>query len=247
MKTKILGIFIVTLLIATAVLPVAGIGEESNADVGQNNPPLVVIEYPSNGTTFSAPHIVLTGYATGDLEIVTIGSHHEWTGGDATTDGNIVPTTYCPFTWNFWLHEGWNRITIFAYDVIDSIGEDQITVYYYDTEPPNKPACSYDSISDKLSITATDPDGDQVRYGVDWDKDWTVDQWTTLVPSGTQQSISCGGRKDTVGVIAEDEHGAQSDWASVTPKNKPYINTPFLNFLEQHPYMFPLLRQLFRL
>jgi len=27
-------------------------------------------------------------------------------------------------------------------------------------------------------------------------------------------------------------------------KNKPYINTPFLNFLENHPHMFPLLRQL---
>jgi len=28
------------------------------------------------------------------------------------------------------------------------------------------------------------------------------------------------------------------------PKNKPYINTPFLQFLENHPYIFPLLRQL---
>ena len=31
------------------------------------------------------------------------------------------------------------------------------------------------------------------------------------------------------------------------PKNKPYINTPFLQFLEKHPHLFPLLRQLLRL
>ena len=29
-----------------------------------------------------------------------------------------------------------------------------------------------------------------------------------------------------------------------TPRNKPYLNTPFLQFLENHPYMFPILRQL---
>ena len=28
------------------------------------------------------------------------------------------------------------------------------------------------------------------------------------------------------------------------PKSKPYINTPFLQFLENHPHLFPLLRQL---
>jgi len=115
-----------------------------------------------------------------------------------------------------------------------------------ENNPPNKPVCSYDSSSDELVVTATDPDGDQVRYGVDWNLDGTVDQWTGLVPSGTQKSISCSGRKGTVGVLSEDEYGAQSDWVSQKSKNKP-INTPFLRFLENHPHLFPLLRQIFGL
>ena len=45
-----------------------------------------------------------------------------------------------------------------------------------------------------------------------------------------------------------DVYGELSEWSdplSVSmPKNKPYINTPFLQFLENHPHMFPLLRQL---
>jgi len=56
------------------------------------------------------------------------------------------------------------------------------------------------------------------------------------------------GRKNfIISVKAKDEYGAESDWAKLSfsaPKNKPYINTPFLRFLENHPYMFPLLRRL---
>jgi C1A family cysteine protease len=45
----------------------------------------------------------------------------------------------------------------------------------------------------------------------------------------------------------KDPYGAESDWATLTvtvPKNKPYINRPILNFLQQHPNLFPILRQL---
>jgi len=87
-------------------------------------------------------------------------------------------------------------------------------------QPPNNPACSYDRLTDELVVTATDPDEDQVKYGVDWNDDLSIDQWTSLVPSGSEQRIDCGGRKGTVGVISEDEHGAQSDWVSQKPKNK---------------------------
>jgi hypothetical protein len=114
-------------------------------------------------------------------------------------------------------------------------------------QAPNTPSCSYVSFSDQLLVTATDPDDDRLRYGVSWDNDFTVDQWTGLVTSGTEQSINCGGRKGTVGVIAEDENGAQSSWVSVTPKNKSYINPFIIIFLRNHPNMFPLLRKIFEL
>jgi hypothetical protein len=52
-----------------------------------------------------------------------------------------------------------------------------------------------------------------------------------------------------VKVKAKDEYDAESGWSdplSISmPKNKPYINTPFLQFLENHLHMFPLLRKIF--
>jgi len=92
--------------------------------------------------------------------------------------------------------------------------------YGTDNQAPNNPACSYDQIMDDLVVTATDPDGDQVKYGVDWDNDLIVDQWTILVPSGTEERINCGGRTGTVGILAEDEHGTRSDWVMQKSKNK---------------------------
>ncbi len=109
---------------------------------------------------------------------------------------------------------------------------------------PNTPVCSYDIINDELVVTATDPDGDQIKYGVDWNNDLTIDQWTSMVPSGTEQRINCGGKKGTVGVLAEDQHGAQSDLVSVTSKPKQDINKPFHVFFENHLYLFLLHQKL---
>ena len=48
-------------------------------------------------------------------------------------------------------------------------------------------------------------------------------------------------------VQAIDEFGAESEWSDPLlvsmPKTKT-INTVFLTFLENHPYLFPLLRQI---
>jgi len=52
-------------------------------------------------------------------------------------------------------------------------------------------------------------------------------------------------------VKAIDMHGAESEWSEPLSisihKSKPYINSPLLNFLENHPRMFPLLQQRLRL
>jgi outer membrane protein assembly factor BamB len=110
--------------------------------------------------------------------------------------------------------------------------------------PPAKPTCSYNRNSDELVVRAIDPDGDQVKYGVDWDNDLNIDHWTSLASSGTEQRINCDGRQGTVSVIAEDEHGAQSDRVSVKPKSRQFINRPFLNFLQQYPRLLEILRAL---
>ena len=109
--------------------------------------------------------------------------------------------------------------------------------------PPNKPMCEYDRINTELVVSANDPDGDKIRYGVSWNNNQIIDIWTDYSYSSEDVRIDCDGHRGTVGVIAEDEHGAQSGWVSVTPKNKE-INSLFLKILEQHQHMFPLLRQL---
>jgi len=103
-----------------------------------------------------------------------------------------------------------------------------------------------------FTASTTDPDGDDISYLFDWG-DGTYSEWTELVDSGDEASASHSWSSKNsfeIRVKAKDEHGVQSEWSdplSITmPKNKA-INTPFLQFLQQHPHMFPLLRQLLEL
>jgi len=73
-----------------------------------------------------------------------------------------------------------------------------------------------------VNFVSTDPDGDNVRYGVDWDADGSVNEWVPpsgYVASGASQSASrtysTTGSK-TVKVMAEDEGGLTSAWATLT-------------------------------
>ena len=51
-------------------------------------------------------------------------------------------------------------------------------------------------------------------------------------------------------VKAKDEYDLESLWSGSLPINMPKtktFHTPFLKFLENHPHMFPLLRQILEL
>jgi len=98
-----------------------------------------------------------------------------------------------------------------------------------ENSPPNKPSCQYDKSTDQLVITATDPDDDNIKYGVDWNNDTTVDQWTDFVSSGTEVRVNCSYRIGIAGVIVEDEHGAQSDLIVITSKPLMYNIMMFFN------------------
>lgn len=70
-----------------------------------------------------------------------------------------------------------------------------------------------------ISMEASDPDGHQIRYGIDWDANGTVDQYVPAsgyVPSGTAQTasrtFSAPGEKN-IRVLAQDETGMMSSWA----------------------------------
>jgi len=100
----------------------------------------------------------------------------------------------------------------------------------FNDNAPNKPTCRYDKIHNELVVSATDPDNDNVRFGISWPNDGYVYDLTDWYHSGEEARISCEGHEDegTVGVIAEDVHGYTSDWISV----KSVSNTPFANFLQ---------------
>ena len=105
-----------------------------------------------------------------------------------------------------------------------------------------KAGTSYD-----YDFTATDPDGDDVKYFIDWGDGNT--EWTGFSASGTPVTVShTWAEKDTytITAMAQDEHGLEGPEGTLEvsmPKNY-NINLLFLRFLEQHPHMLPILRYL---
>ena len=86
-----------------------------------------------------------------------------------------------------------------------------------------------------FSTSTSDPEGDTIRFGWDWDGDETVDEWSGFVSSGSTDSRShswAGVGSFQVQVMAEDDQGGQSAFSPArtivitenTPPNTP--NTP---------------------
>lgn len=99
------------------------------------------------------------------------------------------------------------------------------------------------------AASTTDPQGDQIYYLWDWGDD-TDSGWVGPYVSGVEceESKTWSSRGDyLIKVKAKDDEGHESEWSdplSVSmPKNRMF-NRPFINFLHQHPNLFPILRQL---
>ena len=106
--------------------------------------------------------------------------------------------------------------------------------------PPSIPSMPYGpstgttGTSYSYSTSSTDPDGDQIRYGFDWNGDGFTD-WSDYETSGDLCSKSHSWSSDgtyQVRVKAQDEHGRESSWSdplSVTmPKDKQYLPFGFI-------------------
>ena len=97
---------------------------------------------------------------------------------------------------------------------------------------------------DTLSFTSSDPAGHQLKYGVDWDNDGSVDQWVPpsgYVPSGASQSASrtysVAGAK-TVKVMSQNDQGANSEWATYTFNCSEGNNCPVGYILQESACIF---------
>lgn len=78
----------------------------------------------------------------------------------------------------------------------------------------------YDKYNDILYIAARDPDNDKICIGVDWDRDHIIDEWSTYRRIKTRWEFDCDGRTGIVYYVAEDEHGARSQWYESMHKTK---------------------------
>ena len=81
---------------------------------------------------------------------------------------------------------------------------------------PTGPSSGDTGMSYSYSTSTTDPNGDQVKYGWDWDGNGVVDEWSSLVNSGTGDtrghSWPSAGTYN-VKVKAEDDQGLNSTWS----------------------------------
>ncbi len=120
--------------------------------------------------------------------------------------------------------------------------------------PPNTPSIDgpkYGKAREyyDYTICSTDPDGDDVSYAVTWG-DGLGAKWLGPYPSGTcvlVQHMWFEKGNFNIQVQARDIYDSESDWGTLEvkmPKSKPYFNTLIYQFLENHPHLFPMLRQL---
>jgi hypothetical protein len=123
--------------------------------------------------------------------------------------------------------------------------------------PPNAPTIEGKTSgkagnSYPYTFTSTDPNGDQVSYYIKWGNgdvtDWTAFQDSG--PPGYSESHTWDEQDTyTIEAKAKDTFDVESDWATLTvtmPRNRA-MNRPFLNFLQNHPNLFPILRLLLKL
>jgi hypothetical protein len=97
-------------------------------------------------------------------------------------------------------------------------------------------------------FVSTDPEGDNITYLVDWGDNTgevSIGPYISGVEASANHTWSEKGDY-TIKIKARDVLGAESDWAIheiEIPKTK-ITNTPFLNFLENHPNLFPILQRI---
>ena len=133
-----------------------------------------------------------------------------------------------------------------------------------DNNPPNPPIIT-GPLSGRIketyvyNITVTDPDEDDylLELEIDFGDGIIVERCGCDTPWENGETIEIEHRwekSDTYEITGRvmDVYGEWSNWSDPLvvsmPKNKPYINTPFLqfleNFFEKYPNAFPILRHL---
>jgi len=116
----------------------------------------------------------------------------------------------------------------------------------------NGPTSGSPGIEYDYTVVTTDPDGDDVYYWIEW-ADGTPEEWIGPYSSGEEITVSHTWDERgiyTLKVKAKDTFDHESDYATLEvtmPRNRAMMTSLFLKFLQNHPHIFPVLRQLLRL
>jgi hypothetical protein len=140
--------------------------------------------------------------------------------------------------------EGTYTITVYTQDIDQMQSETTYTINVGEQNPPSKPILSGSSTSSAyedytLKIQSTDPNGDDVKYLVEWGDEET-DEYGPY-NSGDEKSISHIYYYEgtyTIRAKATDEISGWSDWATLQvtmPRNKTLQNIELFQFLNKFP------------
>jgi len=183
----------------------------------------VTSDWDEDTVTWNTRPSIASAVTSYDVVPNSPGSWMEW---DVTSDVNdFVDENKVNYGWQIMDEQYWG-----GYDVPDSKFRSKeygsIIPYLeieYENTPPNNPSTPsgptslMEGDSGTYSTSATDPDGDDVKYGWDWDGDNSIDEWTGFHTSGT--SIQTSHKWNTPGtfyvkVKAKDINDGQSSFSS---------------------------------
>ena len=239
MKKKSLGILVCMLFVISAFTVVAGTNSEETELTTEKNS-----SQPEGVTTLIAEednNRVIEVDSDGDIVWEKTGLYFP-TDAERLENGNtlIVDTKF-------------NEHRVIEVDSNGDIVWEKTGLHYpWDAErlginqPPNKPTITGEisgtaGIEYEYTFNAVDPDGDDVRYIVDWD-DGNSDT-TDFSPSGTDVIVSHTWTEQgtyTIKAKAEDTNGLIGPEATKTvtmPRNKATYDSLFLQFLERFPLL----------
>ncbi len=171
-----------------------------------------------------------------------------WDFGDGNTSDEQNPT-------NTYINPGNYTVTLTVTDNSSNTSDDTTWAWIQaSNDPPDIPEIDgYTSGTAGKSypyvFETSDIDGNNIWYYIEWD-DGTVTGWLGPYNSGERitKSHTWNDRgKYTIRCKAKDVYDEESDWGEfevTMPMNQQTQNWWFLQFLQNHPRMFPILRQL---
>ncbi len=184
---------------------------------------------------------------------------YKYKNGGSWSAAEVVSTESTNHSWypSLWVDSG-GVVHVAWHDFTDYSGSGSEGDIFYKfkssgNQPPNKPdingptsgktGTSYD-----YTFTSIDQDEDIVQFFIDWGDGDT--EWTEFTASGTSITRShTWTEKSTYEIKAKarDTDDYESDWGKLSvsmPRNKLFIYTLFMRFLERFPNAFPILRHL---